>query len=169
MPKVFFIADTHFGHKNIIEYANRPFHTVEEMDSTMIKNWNDTVTVEDTVFMLGDFSFYDENKTIEIISGLNGYKVLILGNHDDIFPFDRWKVSGFDEVVRYPIIFNEWFILSHDPIYLNSSMPYANIYGHVHSNPIYADYSPQSFCACVERIGYKPIEFEEIIAKMKTL
>lgn len=135
----------------------------------MIKNWKEAIGKEDTVFMLGDFSFYEENKTKEILFGLNVNKVLILGNHDDIFPFSWWKASGFDEVVKYPIIYKEWFILSHDPVYLNSSMPYVNIYGHVHSNPIYTDYSPQSFCACVERIGYKPVEFEEIIAKMKTL
>jgi calcineurin-like phosphoesterase family protein len=41
-------------------------------------------------------------------------------------------------------------------------MPYANIFGHVHANPIYKDFSPQSFCVSVERINYTPISFEEI-------
>jgi calcineurin-like phosphoesterase family protein len=41
-------------------------------------------------------------------------------------------------------------------------MPYANIFGHVHGNPAYKDYSSQSFCVSVERINYTPILFEDI-------
>ena len=46
-------------------------------------------------------------------------------------------------------------------------MPYANIFGHVHGNPLYADVSRQSFCVSAERTGYIPLEFEEIAGKMQ--
>lgn len=50
-----FIADTHFSHFNIIRYTGRPFSNVEEMDQTLIRNWNSLVEDEDLVFFLGDF------------------------------------------------------------------------------------------------------------------
>ena len=64
--KVFYIADLHFGHKNIIRYDNRPFKTVEEMDRALIERWNKAVSKNDTVFILGDISWHDETKTAEI-------------------------------------------------------------------------------------------------------
>ena len=52
--KYFFIADTHFGHANIIKFAKRPFDDVYEMDEALVANWNETVRPADTVFVLGD-------------------------------------------------------------------------------------------------------------------
>lgn len=159
--KTFFIADTHFGHKNVIEYENRPFKTVEEMDKQLINNWNNTVCDDDTVYMLGDFSFYNKNKTREICMYLNGRKILIMGNHDTE-KYSYYIDCGFAEVSRHPVILEDFWILSHEPLYVNSNMPYANIFGHVHNNPLFKDLSKQSFCVSVERINYKPIDFEEI-------
>lgn len=113
------------------------------------------------MFVLGDFSAYGAEKTAEICARLNGRKILVTGNHDteDIGTYLR---CGFAEVSRYPIIYDNFWILSHEPMYVNTNMPYANLFGHVHANPIYADCSPQSFCVSVERTGYAPIEFAEI-------
>lgn len=159
--KTFFIADTHFGHKNIIKYENRPFETIEQMDKAIISNWNNTVSKDDRIFMLGDFSFYNKNHTSEILRNLNGIKYLILGNHDRNSPA-VYRDMGFDESSRFPIIFEDFYILSHEPIYLNENMPYANIFGHVHASPLYKTVSKNSFCVSVERINYTPIDFEEI-------
>ncbi|MCM1505672.1 MAG: hypothetical protein NC177_00835 [Ruminococcus flavefaciens] len=41
-------------------------------------------------------------------------------------------------------------------------MPYANIFGHVHANPLYKDVSEQSFCVSMERTAYRPVEFTDI-------
>lgn len=166
MGKIFFIADTHFGHAEIIGYENRPFADVGEMDEAIIRNWNETVTEADTVFVVGDFSVYTKEKTTEILGRLKGHKRLVMGNHDtesEQFYMD----CGFEGVSRYPVIYDGFWILSHEPMYINSNMPYANIFGHVHANPIYSDYSAQSFCVCCERINYTPIAFEEIRDKIK--
>lgn len=77
--KYFIIADTHFGHKNIIKYCNRPFKTIEEMDETLIKNWNEVVSKEDTVLHLGDVFLCGKEKAKQIMSRLNGKKILIKG------------------------------------------------------------------------------------------
>lgn len=167
MSQVFFIADTHFGHPNIIQYEKRPFQSVQEMDTILIENWNKTVNKDDKIYMLGDFAFGNKEYIIDIISKLKGYKILILGNHDRSHSLSWWQSSGFNEVINYPVIYEEWFILSHEPLYINNSMPYANIFGHVHANPLYQDYSSQSFCVSVERINYKPIALDEIINLMK--
>lgn len=165
MPKVFFIADTHFGHKNIIAYENRPFATVEEMDKELIRLWNETVQQDDTVFLLGDFSFYNKERSAEICRQLQGNKLLVLGNHDG-HPPQWYRDCGFQEVYNYPIIYAGFWMLSHEPLYINQNMPYGNIFGHVHGNPAYADASSNSCCVSLERTGYRPLEFDEVKRRM---
>lgn len=83
MSKVYFIADTHFGHDRIIEICNRPFADVEEMNAQLIQKWNNKVSDEDTVYILGDFCFkMSKQDAIKILKQLKGKKVLIRGNHD---------------------------------------------------------------------------------------
>lgn len=78
----FFTSDTHFYHKNSIEYCNRPFKDVEEMNEGLIANWNSVVGDDDQIFHLGDFSFAGPEKTEEVVARLKGKKHLIRGNHD---------------------------------------------------------------------------------------
>ena len=84
----FFVADTHFFHSKIIEYSQRPFKDVEEMNETIISNWNKVVSKGDIVYHLGDFGFtrkmgLDPYQGMKILlSRLNGSINLILGNHD---------------------------------------------------------------------------------------
>ncbi len=168
MGKDYFIADTHFGDSRIIGYENRPFESVQEMDKILIEKWNEIVTVEDTVYVLGDFSSYNDiKKDRELINCLNGDKVLVIGNHDTHRTTKEWRELGFLECSLWPIIYHGFFLLSHEPMYINSNMPYANIYGHVHGNASYKDASPQSVCISVERIGYQPISMDVIMSKIE--
>ena len=159
MAKIFFIADTHFGEERIRKYENRPFENVAEMDRKLICRWNDKVSPEDTVFILGDFGA--DGYEAKILSQLNGKKILVKGNHDGKSN-EEYRAFGFSEVYDFPIIIDGFWILSHDALYVNENMPYANLFGHVHNSPIVKNYSKQHYCVSVERIDYSPIDFENI-------
>ena len=84
MSRIWFTANTHFGHANIIKSCDRPFETTAEMDAAMIANWNAVVGRNDVVYHVGDFAFrQDPKQTRKIFGALNGAKTLITGNHDD--------------------------------------------------------------------------------------
>ena len=79
---LFFTSDTHFFHKNIIRFCQRPFNDMDDMQEKLISNWNNTVPKDGIVFFLGDFAFGNSTEWIKIINQLNGYIYFILGNHD---------------------------------------------------------------------------------------
>lgn len=156
---IYFIADTHFYHHNIIKHCNRPFNDVIEMNEYIISQWNNTVNNNDTVYHLGDFAFHvSKKKLIDLISRLNGYKILVKGNHDKK-SLTFWRRCGFDEVYNDPIILNNRYLLSHRPV---DTFSFYNIHGHTHNKPKPELYIPFSFCVSVEMINYKPISLEEI-------
>ena len=162
MPKTWLIADTHFGHSAIVGYEQRPFADAAQMDEQLISNWNSAVGPEDQVFMLGDFALAPAGRVKELLATLHGRKTLILGNHDRGHSVSWWLEAGFAWASPYPILLDEFFMLSHEPLYVNANMPYANIFGHVHGNPAYRDCSGQHFCVSAERIGYAPIDFAKV-------
>jgi len=170
MGKTFLIADLHFGHENIIRYENRPFASLDDMDSTIIKNWNQAVTENDTVIVAGDVSFYDKEKTTFIVNQLHGNKILVKGNHDNSSN-QWWCDVGFNEVSSYPIVYMEWFIIQHEPpTYINDAMPYFFIYGHVHGTKgIYPTVTKQTACVSAERWEYTPVELARITEIAKTM
>lgn len=159
MPNDFFISDHHFGHKLIIDFESRPFADADEMTTVMIEKWNAAVGSEDKVFHLGDFSFLNQERTREIVGRLNGYKYLILGNHDRGRSRSWWLDAGFDEVSEYPVLYKNFFLLSHEPLYMNKHMPYVNVHGHIHGQK----YEGKNyFNVCVEHWDYTPLNFEQI-------
>ena len=168
-PNIFIIGDPHFWHKNIIGYCNRPFATVEEMNETLIKNWNKVVGKQDIVYVLGDFALCGKDRIIEVGRVLNGRKRLILGNHDSA-SLETYREAGFEYIYNHSIILDEFYILSHCPqTYIQKNGLYANIYAHGHDDPAHVDVSSRTFCASAERswMMYTPIKFEAIKQLMK--
>lgn len=102
---VYFTADMHFGHRAIIAMQNRPFGSIEEMDSIILQNYNVVVNRDDTVYILGDVCHHMKiDAADELIRKMNGKKYLILGNHDKKYDprifedvRDFMKISVYEE------------------------------------------------------------------------
>ncbi len=162
------ISDTHFWHENIIKYCSRPYASVAEMNEDMVAKWNAVVKKDDIVWHLGDFCFGAKEHVKEIVSRLNGRISLVLGNHDHHKPGFYYD-SGFHRVYDHPVVVSDFFILSHAPLqWVKDGDAYANVYGHVHAQEMYRDFTTNSFCACVERLGYAPIRWSDMLKKMKS-
>ena len=164
--RIFIISDTHFSHANIIKYCSRPFKDVEEMDNTMIKNWNRVVKENDIVYHLGDFSFGGKDNVEKFLKKLNGKIILVKGNHDRCSNGHLRRI-GFYEVYDRPIVIDNKIILSHEPLEVPPKEPYINIYGHVHDGSSYEDYTPNTACVCVERINYEPIPLNTVLMNIE--
>ena len=83
-------------------------------------------------------------------------------SEENIMRYENRPFAGFEEVYDHPVIIKNFWILSHEPLYVNSNMPYANLFGHVHASPMIKTYSRQHYCVSVERIHYTPISFDQI-------
>ena len=153
---VYFISDLHLGHENIIKYCSRPFVNVNEMNEALIENWNKCVNRNDKIFVLGDFALSNREDIVKWGRALRGNKVLILGNHDRASRKTYYE-AGFSEVIKYPILWNGYHLLSHSPIELSKDL--INIYGHVHNM---GETTDTKACVSVEMIDYKPISFIDL-------
>ena len=161
----YFISDLHIGDKNIIQYEHRPFTSLDEMSETIINNWNNIVTDNDTVYLLGDIG-----KSADIINSLKGNIVVVKGNHDDEIYDELIELQqiGKIKLYDYPIMVNNCLWLSHEPIgYMPPECPYLNIHGHLHRFQYGLigrtwEEGNRYFNVSVEQINYTPISFEEI-------
>lgn len=180
----YFISDLHIGHKNILSFDSRPFNYIEEQDAALVKNWNDRVTDEDTVYILGDISWHKNAKTIEIFKQLKGKKHLIVGNHDSRLIKNAGVRDLFETISEYKEVGvgAENIVLCHYPIicYKNHYYGWYHFYGHVHNsweakllqqvidgmNEAYPEaYKLYNVGCMMDYMRYTPRTFEEITGK----
>ena len=135
------------------------------MNKTLISNWNFVVGKNDEVIVVGDFALMGKDNIIDIGRQLKGKKTLILGNHEGA-SLKTYYEAGFEIVSKYPIVIDDFAIVSHAPLFTNTNSPYVNIFAHVHDDKNYKDVSSCGFCVSAERINYTPILYEEIKAKI---
>ena len=168
----FYTADLHFGHKRIIELDHRPFSSVEEMDQTIIENWNKKIRKNDDVYIIGDVCFKDAEKYLK---QLNGRKHLIIGNHDKNIIKNKEACKHFVSMDYYKKIHEngKTIILCHYPIaewdgFFRDSY---HIYGHIHNskNASYQfmkQYENALNAGCMIN-NYEPVTLEELIENNK--
>lgn len=156
MPKEYVISDLHFNHKNILDYERNEFNDINEHDEYIVLRWNKTVKKDDTVYFLGDLTMHMDKEYIsELISGLNGYKIMIMGNHD-VKSANYYKNLGFNEVYDSPISLEDGkVVLSHEPIKEAWDSEYIiNIHGHLHNNEVINN--KNYICVSAKTVNYRP-------------
>ena len=132
---IYYIADMHFGHRNVLRFDARPFESIAAMDETIIQNWNARVTDEDTVYVLGDAFWKNEADSVAILSRLKGHKHLIRGNHDRV----HGKLGTLWESIEHYAEITDGttqVVMCHYPIPFYKGQFYGGVmlYGHVHNS-----------------------------------
>jgi calcineurin-like phosphoesterase family protein len=167
MSNVFFTADTHWKHRNIIKYCDRPYSSVEEMDSALIANWNGRVKPNDIVYHLGDFALGSPES---VVKALNGEIHLIWGNHDNSSnkKILRKYVASTQDYLEVPGFGPTPLVLFHYSlkIWNRSHHGALMLYGHSHGT---LPGTSQSLDIGIDCWNYQPISIEEIRARMETL
>lgn len=160
---IYFTADTHFGHAAVIRLCNRPFATIEEMDGTLVANWNAVVRPKDEVYHLGDFAFTDPGP---IVRRLNGRIHLVLGNHD-IVP--KVTAAGRFASIR-DVGWVRWegrrFFLSHysHRVWRKSGRGSFHLFGHSHGAlPRWG----RSMDVGVDAVGFAPIPITQVYSELE--
>ncbi len=137
-----YIGDMHLGHRNCLHLDNRPFSSVQEMNSVLIELWNGRVQKDDDVYVLGDFCYRSEEDPVTYLRKLKGKKHLIVGNHDVHLLKNTQAMSYFETVEKQMVIKDRdetsevQVFLSHYPTadYPNMYHGAYHVYAHIHAN-----------------------------------
>ena len=188
MSKVFFTADMHFGHENVIRFDKRPFSSLEDMDREMIRRWNNKVDKSDLVYVLGDMIWKSMTNDAEsLIKSLNGQIILIRGNHDRFISNAKAKkalagIKDYDDIVVTLADGNKRrCILSHYFMPFYSAHQYQTILLHGHSHcseesiierEIAKNLNERGFLNEIYNVGcmhwnYEPVTLDEILSANK--
>lgn len=175
MSNTFLIGCTHFGHENFYtkfkDEAGNParpqWKSAEEADEAMIALWNATVKPNDKVYHLGDVAV--PRKALQIMSRLNGRKILIKGNHD-IFKLADYAAHFSDIRAIHKL---DKFYLTHVPLHPESVPDWCdcNVHAHTHRYRVLdaaGVLDTRYFSVSVEHIEYAPIEFGMLRHRIST-
>ncbi|NQS92172.1 MAG: phosphoesterase [Chloroflexi bacterium] len=170
---IFFTADTHFGHVNVIRFCNRPYSSAAEMDEKLIENWNQEIGPDNTIYHLGDFTLLGNEPAEEYFQHLNGKIHIIPGGHDH-----RWTRNGTYhsksdhpvvilpplQTIKFPLRDSgqpQLIVLCHYSLRVWDRSHYGswNLYGHSHGNlpPL-----ENSLDVGVDCWDYHPVSLEDI-------
>jgi calcineurin-like phosphoesterase family protein len=191
MSNIYLTSDPHYWHRRVILYCNRPFasdeerksekvseESVRDMNVTLMNYYNQTVSNDDTVYILGDFAFCGVKKAEEILRELKGHKVLIQGNHDWHIKPHRWLDIGFEKVLNtltieqggyrfrmshFPYKSHNVDKRSYDEQLIDDGDPNTYLlHGHVHNAWKVSD-NKRMINVGVDVHGYRPVKLDDIV------
>lgn len=153
----FFTADEHYNHKNVVDYCNRPFHDLHEMNKELIARHNEAVKDGDIVIHAGDFCFSNKEKAEMIISKLNGHHIFLQGDHD------RWLPRG--NQIWQKKIEGQYVVVCHYALHTWPRSHYNSwhLYAHSHKD---LNLPGKRICISVDATDFYPLSFEQIKLRM---
>lgn len=170
---IYFISDIHFNHDREFVYGPRGFKSIEEMNETIIKNWNETVTPDDQIYVLGDFFLgTDEEFIRRTLWRLNGQIYLIYGNHDTPAKIKLYEKTcglvhceGYATKIKYK---KREFYLSHYPtltagLEQDPNRAVINLFGHTHSKEKFYEDRPYMYNVAADAHDNRPVSIDTII------
>ena len=167
--RIFVTSDTHISHERIIEYCNRPFNSVVDMDQALFNSWNETVNDSDIVLHMGDFSIKSKPEALVApvrakIEALKGRKVLVRGNHDKD-KMVKW-LESLGWVVVHNIEIKNMIMFAHK--YMDHTEEYGKfgrylLHGHAHGT-LGPNTDLRIDCG-VDILGFKPTDIHSLISE----
>lgn len=177
MNNIFFVSDTHCGHNQPFLYEPRGFSSVEEMDETIIENWNKIVKPDDMVIHLGDVILNDNEHGLECLRRLNGQISLVWGNHETdtrkkfLGALPNVITLGYAHQFKYGKL---TFYLSHYPALTANyddkhfSQHVFNLHGHTHQRANWLDpKNPFMYHVGLDSHNNTPVHIDEIITDIR--
>ena len=167
----YYIADCHFGDEKVIAFSHRPFRSVEEMDATMIRNWNRVVHEWDDVYIVGDLVYRADDPEF-YLKQLKGRLHLIVGNHDEKIKEEPRLRAYFVDVDNYAVVKDggHRLVLFHYPLLEWDGFYYGSwhLFGHIHNHPSLTQERirklPKALNCGVDITGFMPLTFDELVS-----
>lgn len=172
---IYFSSDPHFNHNKDFIFSERGFSSIEEMNETIIKNYNSIITDEDDLYILGDLCLGDLEEGKKCISQLNGKIHIVLGNHDTDNRIEMYKtlpkVVEIKEAIR--LKYKKYhFFLTHFPCLTGNLQKETlkqmtlNLYGHTHQTTNFYENNFFMYHVGCDSHNCTPILLEDIIDEM---
>ncbi len=166
---IWFTSDNHFSHTNVIKYCKRPFTSVEEMNETMIQNWNSLVKAGDQIYHLGDFALCKADEATKIVRRLSGQKFMVWGNHDKYTRKDSAFVGhwAWNRDLTEIKINDLRVVLCHFAMKTWNKSHYGayQLHGHSHGS-LKDDPGSLQLDVGVDCWDYRPVNLDEIVNRM---
>ena len=176
MGKIFATSDLHFCHNREFIWGARGFKSIEEHDAEIIKRWNEVVTAEDDVYILGDLMLGDNAHGIHCLSQLNGKLHILTGNHCTSARQKLYhtlenmvEFCGCATTIKYK---KKQLYLSHYPtitsnMEANPHQAVFNLYGHTHQTTNFYNGQPFMYHVGVDSHNCYPVLLDDVITEIK--
>lgn len=163
---IYFTADTHFGHKNILKYQRTSFTDIDAHDEALVEAWNSQVSNSDTVYHLGDVGLCGASRLRNYLFRLNGTIRLVRGNHDrGMKPYNRDRFESINDLLEVKLSGVPHITLCHFPMWVWNESHYGSwhLHGHSHGS---CNAPGLRLDVGVDSVGMSPISLDDLHTQM---